>query len=44
MIERMRAIEMSLPARDGVAWFTRLYLACGVRKVGVVARIGALAG
>jgi hypothetical protein len=27
VIERMQAIEAALPARDGVAWFTRLYLA-----------------
>ncbi len=27
VIARMRAIEAALPERDGVAWFTRLYLA-----------------
>jgi hypothetical protein len=27
VIERMRALEQSLPAGDGVAWFTRLYRA-----------------
>ncbi|MGZ4352176.1 MAG: DUF5995 family protein [Gaiellaceae bacterium] len=27
VIARMRAIEVALPERDGVAWFTRLYLA-----------------
>lgn len=27
VIERMRALEDELPAGDGVAWFTRLYLA-----------------
>ena len=27
VIDRMRAIESGLPANDGVAWFTRLYLA-----------------
>jgi len=27
VIERMHAIEAALPPRDGVAWFTRLYLA-----------------
>jgi hypothetical protein len=27
VIERMQAIEAALPRRDGVAWFTRLYLA-----------------